>query len=686
MLVCMFRAANCSRRQRRTACEVSGGARTAGTARPSGMAHRELSTEDRNSSPRLDAEQAGLMLEAIRAEADVQSSIRDAKWSKEETGRVRLLFGSERTIRTLQRRVACDAPGDEKLQLWCAWHIHRVRVDGSTTSRDERVKLLLKSLRRRWNEEARREAVPRARASDEGTASQILVATPVAGETDPAQARRRRVLQTAMTVLWAERSLRLGLRTSALRAPRPAGRVMSAPSNDGRSDHTLLETERRVLVFRESVSRQVTIRPLGPVRTSCAKGPRVTATPREVCARASRKGPSVSDSLPSWVRHDKQLREAVSGHGGWAVTTMEALRQWARNGGRVSPAHLLSSKTVPTIVRATSGRIAVLELSDDEEDEVGPLLLLNLMGAEEAAFAMGWEAMPELLDCIRCEARRSEGTAWQVVGDSVEYRSARWVCEIALQRLGAVAHLETLEMIEFNAGVGVMASVFAQLDSRVRLCAACECWEVPRRILYRLHGDDLPVYTWSHTEATAMQLLAQVPHPAICHFSWECKPYAGRNREGTPTSEQRAPKVEANLAELASVIECWRELCPLVITVENVASLVTTFVWAEVWERAYKMLTTLPGYEWEYQVIRPEEDVMASCARTRLFIWGWRRPTGGAAGAEEGTTEGGSCGVATATGGAMPNESAGGMQELEGARPSGRTRAARARAATPYGR
>eukprot|EP00966_Prymnesium_polylepis_P154257 3561959-Prymnesium_polylepis.1 len=99
------------------------------------------------------------------------------------------------------------------------------------------------------------------------------------------------------------------------------------------------------------------------------------------------------------------------------------------------------------------------------------------MGAEEAALAMGWAALPRLLRCIRCEAERSECAAWQVVGDSVEYKSARWVCEIALERLGAAAHLEFLDMIEFNAGVGVMALVLAELDSRVQLRAACECWE-----------------------------------------------------------------------------------------------------------------------------------------------------------------------------------------------------------------
>ena len=148
--------------------------------------------------------------------------------------------------------------------------------------------------------------------------------------------------------------------------------------------------------------------------------------------------------------------------------------------------------------------------------------------------------------------------------------------------------------------------------------------------------------------------------------------------------EQRAPKVEANLAELASVIECWRELRPLVITVENVASLVTTFVWADVWERACKMLNALPGYEWEYQVIRPEEDVMATCARTRLFIWGWRKPTSEETGAAERAVEGSMSGV---TGTIVPSalsESAGRTPNLEGARPSSRTRAARARAAAPY--
>jgi hypothetical protein len=647
------------------------------------MAHRVLSTEERSSSPRLGSEQAGMMLEAIRAVACIQSTMYDGKWTPAETTRVKELFGAERTVGALLKRVAIDAPGDEQMRLWVTWHLRQIREDGSTMARDARVKLLMKTLRRRWSEEARRKAVPRVRATTEESSVRILVAMPVTNAADTTQAR---LLQAAMTVLWEERALRLGLRTTALRAPRPTGRVTVAPSNDGRSGYTLVETGRRVLVFREAVSRQMTIRPLGPMRTAGVADPRSTISPQEVCALASRKGPPVRDSLPAWVRRDKRLLDAVNGHGGWAVATLESLRRWARNGGRVAPARLLSSETIPTIVRATSGRIAVLEVAQVEEGDMEPQLLINLMGAEEAALAMGWAALPRLLQCIRGEAERSECAAWQVVGDSVEYKSARWVCEVALERLGAAAHLEVLGMIEFNAGVGVMALVFAELDSRVQLRAACECWEVPRRILYQLHDDDLPIYTWSHTEATAAQLRAQVPHPAICHFSWECKPYAGRNREGTPNSEQRAPKVEANLAELASVIECWRELRPLVITVENVASLVTTFVWADVWERADKMLHTLPGYEWEYQVIRPEEDVRATCARARLFVWGWREPTSEETGAAaESAVEGSMSGANGTSAPLALCAPAGRTPNLGGARPSSRTRAARARAAAPYG-
>eukprot|EP00966_Prymnesium_polylepis_P208341 4826321-Prymnesium_polylepis.1 len=57
--------------------------------------------------------------------------------------------------------------------------------------------------------------------------------------TEAAGTTQARLLQAAMTVLWEERALRLGLRTAALRAPRLTGRVTVAPSNDGRSDHTL---------------------------------------------------------------------------------------------------------------------------------------------------------------------------------------------------------------------------------------------------------------------------------------------------------------------------------------------------------------------------------------------------------------------------------------------------------------
>ena len=315
------------------------------------------------------------------------------------------------------------------------------------------------------------------------------------------------------------------------------------------------------------------------------------------------------------------------------------MRDWAAQGGKVSPLKLLSSSTSPTIVRATSGRLMTMELvtsellaADGDSCNWGSVSLsegqmgvrFNLMGAEQAAVVMGWWAMPELVDAIRREARYSEAAAWALVGDSMEYHSSIEIAWRALHKLRAWGELERLQVVEYNAGVGVMSRAMAQLDDRVQLVVAAECWDVARRVLRRLHGEELLMPVWSHTAETAAQIMAAVPEPAVCIYSWECRPYAGRNRQGTLSSDERASKIEPNLAELASVIEGWRELRPKVIVVENVGRLTQTFVLAHVWERACGMLTSMEGYEWEHTVLQPEADLDGLCARTRLFAYGWR--------------------------------------------------------------
>ena len=97
---------------------------------------------------------------------------------------------------------------------------------------------------------------------------------------------------------------------------------------------------------------------------------------------------------------------------------------------------------------------------------------------------------------------------------------------------------------------------------------------------------------------------------------------------GSASSEQRGKAIEENLAEFASVVESWRELRPKVITVENVASLVETYAFAPSWERMMSMMTSLEGYKWEYVKIRPEWDLAALAARTRIFVYGWRGDAG----------------------------------------------------------
>ena len=604
-----------------------------------GGKHRARSTEERRAAPRMQhPEQARLLLELIREEAAVQSPLDAKAWSKLEMDRVRSLFASAVCMGRLRARLATVAPEDVRLREWGDFQVREARAGGSADAA-ARSKQTLKTLRRMFDADMRAAVVPRVR-----TATQAVPRTQVrrGGESqtvNTSASRLEQVAATATTVLIAERAAAAGLSEAALRGiERPRGRVGAAPPLADPPNHTLFHSGRRTLVFREGGSRGEMVAPVPPDRTAhfvCEGGP---ATLREACARAAR-GPPAHASLPRWVQTSSRMVWALRRHNGWALATLESVRDWAAHGGKVSPLKLLSSDVSPTIVRATSGRLMTLELvtlellaEEGDSSSWGTVALqegqtgvrLNLMGAEQAAFAMSWWAMPELADAIRREARFSESAAWALVGDSMEYHSAIEIAWRALLKLRAWGELEQLQVIEYNAGVGVMSRAMAQLDSRVRLVAAVECWDVARRVLRRLHGDELLMPVWSHTAETAAQLMAAVPEPAVCIYSWECRPYAGRNRQGTPSSEERASKIEPNLAELASVVESWRELRPTVIIVENVGSLTQTFVLAHVWERACGLLTSIEGYEWEFTVLKPEEDLDAFCARTRLFAYGWR--------------------------------------------------------------
>ena len=591
-------------------------------------------------SPRMqNPGQAQLLLELIREEATVQSPLNARAWREQEMDRIRLLFSSAVGMSRLRARLVTAAPQDARLQEWGDFHVREARAGGSNDAA-ARVKQTLKTLRRMFDAAMRASVVPRAHA----TACQVETKTRArrtseARSDDESASRLEQVVQTAASVLLAERAATAGLCEAALRGTaRPRGRVETAPPLADPPNFTLFHTGRRTLVFREGRCRSEMVAPVPPTRTAhfvCEGAP---ATLREACSRAKR-GPPAHASLPSWAQTSSKFVWALQRHNGWAVATLEAVRDWATQGGKVSPLKLLSSSTSPTIVRATSGRLMTMELvtsellaADGDSCNWGSVSLsegqmgvrFNLMGAEQAAVVMGWWAMPELVDAIRREARYSEAAAWAVVGDSMEYHSSIEIAWRALRKLRAWGELERLQVVEYNAGVGVMSRAMAQLDDRVQLVVAAECWDVARRVLRRLHGEELLMPVWSHTAETAAQIMAAVPEPAVCIYSWECRPYAGRNRQGTLSSDERASKIEPNLAELASVIEGWRELRPKVIVVENVGRLTQTFVLAHVWERACGMLTSLEGYEWEHTVLQPEADLDGLCARTRLFAYGWR--------------------------------------------------------------
>ena len=602
--------------------------------------HRARSTEERRAAPRMQRpEQARLLLELIREEAAVQSLLDAKAWSKLEMDRVRSLFASAVCMGRLRARLAIVAPEDVRLREWGDFQVREARAGGSADAA-ARSKQTLKTLRRMFDADMRATVVPRARAATRRAVPRTQVRRGGGTRTvDASASRLEQLAATATTVLVAERAAAAGLSEAALRGmERPRGRVETAPPLADPPNYTLFHTGRRTLVFREGGSRCKMVAPVPPGRTAHFVREGAPTTLREACARAAR-GPPAHASLPRWAQTSSRMVWALRRHNGWALATVESVRSWAARGGKVSPLKLLSSDVSPTIVRATSGRLMTLELvtleSLAEEGDSGswgtvPLLegqtgvRFNLMGAEQAAVTMSWWAMPELIDAIRREARFSESAAWALVGDSMEYHSAIEIAWRAVLKLRAWGELEQLQVIEYNAGVGVMSRAMAQLDSRVRLVAAVECWDVARRVLRRLHGDELLMPVWSHTAETAAQLMAAVPEPAVCIYSWECRPYAGRNRQGTLSSEERASKIEPNLAELASVVEGWRELRPMVIIVENVGSLTQTFVLAHVWERACDLLTSIEGYEWEFTVLKPEEDLDAFCARTRLFAYGWR--------------------------------------------------------------
>ena len=93
--------------------------------------------------------------------------------------------------------------------------------------------------------------------------------------------------------------------------------------------------------------------------------------------------------------------------------------------------------------------------------------------------------------------------------------SARELGLIVLDKLGPMEDRLHIDVIEYNAGVALMTLTLNKLDARVRLRAATECWEVPRRVLFRMHGEDLVMPLWSHTEDTATVLRKAVPPPRL---------------------------------------------------------------------------------------------------------------------------------------------------------------------------
>eukprot|EP00966_Prymnesium_polylepis_P143843 3320570-Prymnesium_polylepis.1 len=68
-----------------------------------------------------------------------------------------------------------------------------------------------------------------------------------------------------------------------------------------------------------------------------------------------------------------------------------------------------------------------------------------------------------------------------MVGASIGYLSARELGLIVFDKLGPMEGRLHIDVIEYNAGVALMTLTLSKLNARVRLRAATECWEVPRR-------------------------------------------------------------------------------------------------------------------------------------------------------------------------------------------------------------
>ena len=602
--------------------------------------------KDRVQGPALNAGQAENVLEAIRSAADVSSGLDAHAWTTAEMIRVREIFASAAGMKRLRARVNERDATDVRLKDWLTYQTRVVCASGSVYTTQTRTKNILKALRRRFDEGMRSRVA--AQAKRKGVAT-VVIARAIQEtevlEDDLSSRRLRILLQAADDVTQDNSQVRRvpelmenaptrGLSDRQLReGRRPEGRIVKAPSLEQQPNHEWLRLFKfdTVFTFRSAGSREATITPVQLSGTPREPPDDSPGSLRDACEMGAR-GPSAADSFPSWMPLSPKLHKVLCTHNGWAVAHVEALRAWASKGGLTEPHSFLYSDVAPTLVRATSGRLMVLELDRVEDPDVDEdldwIIRLNLMSAEQSAICMDWWALPNLRAQVVREARRSETAAWQMVGASIGYLSARELGLIVLDKLGPMEGRQHIDVIEYNAGVALMTLTLSELDERVRLRAATECWEVPRRVLFRMHGEDLVMPLWSHTEETATALRTAVPHPDYCHFSPECNPYAGRNRVGSANSEQRGKAIEENLAEFASVVESWRELRPKVITVENVASLVESYAFAPAWERMMSMMTSLEGYKWEYVKIRPEWDLAALAARTRIFVYGWRGEVG----------------------------------------------------------
>ena len=278
-------------------------------------------------SPRMqNPGQAQLLLELIREEATVQSPLNARAWREQEMDRVRLLFSSAVGMGRLRARLVTAAPQDARLQEWGDFHVREARAGGSNDAA-ARVKQTLKTLRRMFDAAMRASVVPRAHS----TARQVepkkrAQRVSEARSVDESASRLEQVVQTAASVLLAERAATAGLCEAALRGTaRPRGRVETAPPLADPPNFTLFHTGRRTLVFREGRCRSEMVAPVPPTRTAhfvCEGAP---ATLREACSRAKR-GPPAHASLPSWAQTSSKFVWALQRHNGWAVATLEAVR------------------------------------------------------------------------------------------------------------------------------------------------------------------------------------------------------------------------------------------------------------------------------------------------------------------------------------------------------------------------